>query len=239
MCAHRFGGSTFRKWGSSGSPVTSARLDAIRSAAVGEEQQTTRTERTNEPRTERASGPREPDASFPSPGFHRLLTTAALGEETLASASSSSDLGHRWSVAAPAEEAPSLGGGGSRRARGFSGPSVIYPPQPTRHQHAVERTGQEQNHPANAQNGDANGLQSNVGSASGPPRLVRVPWRRRRVCLRRRRTWIRLHRTASARLRAEVSVAVHNNGPRSVLVWQIVDFSAVMWSTKRARDVNI
>lgn len=28
-------------------------------------------------------------------------------------------------------------------------------------------TGQEQNHPASAQNGDANGLQSNAGSASG------------------------------------------------------------------------
>jgi len=28
-------------------------------------------------------------------------------------------------------------------------------------------TGQEQNHPASTQNGDANGLQSNAGSASG------------------------------------------------------------------------
>ncbi len=119
-------------------PVTSARLDAIRSAAVWRGTTTTRTDvRTSLARNALwTAGARR---LFP---FPRVSPASNHGRSRWGNSGLRFlllRLGHRWSVAAPAEEAPSLGGGGSRRARGFSGPSVIYPPQPNRHQHAVER----------------------------------------------------------------------------------------------------
>lgn len=109
---------------------------------------------------------------FPSPGLHRLLTTAALGEETLASASSSSDSDTGGASPPPRKKHRASAAEGAGEPEASAGlPSATHLSR-TGNNMQSNGTGQDQNHSTNSQNGEsstaghANGLQANL-NASG------------------------------------------------------------------------